>query len=46
MTLRRFAATAAIALGLVGCSSYLTETPEDFLTPTSFPTSGSCRHTN
>src|SRR6187549_3512954 len=38
MTLRRLAATAAIGLLLAGCSSYLAETPEDFLTPTSFPT--------
>jgi hypothetical protein len=37
MTLRRLAATAAIALAIGGCSSYLTETPEDFLTPASFP---------
>jgi hypothetical protein len=37
MTLRRLAATAAIALAIGGCSSYLAETPEDFLTPASFP---------
>jgi len=37
MTLRRLAATAAAALAMVGCSSYLAETPEDFLTPATFP---------
>lgn len=37
MTIRRLAATAAGVLALSACSSYLTETPEDFLTPATFP---------
>lgn len=39
MTLRRLAAAVAAACGLAGCGSYLTETPEDFLTPATFPAS-------
>jgi hypothetical protein len=33
----RLAAVAAAAFTLAACSSYLTESPQDFLTPSSFP---------
>jgi len=37
MTIKHLAATAAVAMSLAACKDYLVEAPQDFFTPTNFP---------